>query len=245
MCAGVSKSGSPISRCTISRPCASSARARASTSNADSVPSRPMRSATFIGFSFRNGGPRNGPPCPPGCSERLGGAVSLLVDYSAIGCPLIARHLASCGVCSAIASRSGARSLRGTSASRGVCSAIASRSGARSLRGTSHPVASARRSLRDRVPAHCAAPRIPWRCSAIASRSGARSLRGTSHPVASARRSLRDRVPAHCAAPRILWRLLGDRFAIGCPLIAWHPATLLGDRVPVHLGHLVVPGGTW
>jgi len=80
----------------------------------------------------------------------------LLGDRFAIGCPLIARHLASCGVCSAIASRSGARSLRGTShpvallgdrfeigcpliarhlASCGVCSAIASRSGARSLRG--------------------------------------------------------------------------------------------------------------
>ena len=43
MWAGVSKSGSPISRWTISRPCRSSARARASTSNADSVPSRPIR----------------------------------------------------------------------------------------------------------------------------------------------------------------------------------------------------------
>src|SRR5580765_2204408 len=48
MWAGVSKSGSPISRWTISLPCRSSAFARASTSNADSVPSRPMRSATFI-----------------------------------------------------------------------------------------------------------------------------------------------------------------------------------------------------
>src|SRR5437867_4254420 len=42
---GVSKSGSPISRCTICRPCAASARACASTSYAVSVPSRPMRRA--------------------------------------------------------------------------------------------------------------------------------------------------------------------------------------------------------
>ena len=37
--AGVSKSGSPISRCTMVRPLASSARALASTSKAVSVPS--------------------------------------------------------------------------------------------------------------------------------------------------------------------------------------------------------------
>src|SRR5215470_1860245 len=48
MWAGVSKSGSPISRWTTSLPCRSSAFARASTSNADSVPSRDIRSATFI-----------------------------------------------------------------------------------------------------------------------------------------------------------------------------------------------------
>src|SRR6266852_764392 len=46
--AGVSKSGSPISRWSISLPCRSSALARASTSKADSVPSRDMRSATFM-----------------------------------------------------------------------------------------------------------------------------------------------------------------------------------------------------
>src|SRR2546430_10799311 len=48
MCAGVSKSGSPISRWTISRPARSSALALASTSNADSVPSLAMRAAMFI-----------------------------------------------------------------------------------------------------------------------------------------------------------------------------------------------------
>src|SRR5438445_2022926 len=48
MCAGVSKSGSPISRWTISRPARSRARARASTSKADSVPSLAMRPATLI-----------------------------------------------------------------------------------------------------------------------------------------------------------------------------------------------------
>src|SRR5712692_5891895 len=42
---GVSKSGSPISRCTMCRPFASSARARARTSKAVSVPSRPIRFA--------------------------------------------------------------------------------------------------------------------------------------------------------------------------------------------------------
>src|SRR5262249_17389794 len=45
MCSGVEKSGWPIPRLIIERPCASSALARASTSNADSVPSRPMRPA--------------------------------------------------------------------------------------------------------------------------------------------------------------------------------------------------------
>src|SRR5206468_3951535 len=48
MWVGVSKSGSPISRWTTSLPCRSSALARARTSNADSVPSRLMRSATFM-----------------------------------------------------------------------------------------------------------------------------------------------------------------------------------------------------
>src|SRR5262245_48441279 len=54
MCAGVSKSGSPISRCTISLPCRSSALARAKTSNADSVPRAALREATFIESSFRS-----------------------------------------------------------------------------------------------------------------------------------------------------------------------------------------------
>src|SRR4051812_45075484 len=44
---GVSKSGSPISRCTTSLPSASSARARASTSKAVSVPSRLMDAASL------------------------------------------------------------------------------------------------------------------------------------------------------------------------------------------------------
>src|SRR4051794_23260275 len=44
---GVSKSGSPISRWTTSLPCASSARARASTSNAVSVPSRLIDDASL------------------------------------------------------------------------------------------------------------------------------------------------------------------------------------------------------
>ena len=44
--AGVSKSGSPIWRWMIERPCASSARARALTSNALSVPIVRMREAT-------------------------------------------------------------------------------------------------------------------------------------------------------------------------------------------------------
>src|SRR5437667_7638431 len=48
MWAGVSKSGSPISRWTMLLPCRSRARARASTSKAVSVPSRPIRSATWI-----------------------------------------------------------------------------------------------------------------------------------------------------------------------------------------------------
>src|SRR5215475_15382708 len=52
MCLGVSKSGSPISRWTISRPARSSCLARASTSKADSVPSRAIRGATFMSVSF-------------------------------------------------------------------------------------------------------------------------------------------------------------------------------------------------
>src|SRR6185312_683421 len=47
MCSGVPKSGSPISRWITRRPDASSAFARASTSKAVSVPSRPMLSASF------------------------------------------------------------------------------------------------------------------------------------------------------------------------------------------------------
>src|SRR5437764_14389381 len=47
MCSGVPKSGSPISRWITRRPEASSAFARASTSNAVSVPSRPMLSASL------------------------------------------------------------------------------------------------------------------------------------------------------------------------------------------------------
>src|SRR5262245_7620996 len=58
MCAGVSKSGSPISRWTISRPWRSRALARASTSNADSVPSRDMRCAKLMnGLPGRGCGP--------------------------------------------------------------------------------------------------------------------------------------------------------------------------------------------
>src|SRR4029453_2631384 len=49
MWAGVAASGSPISRWTTSTPAASRARALASTSNADSVPSRAMRSASLMG----------------------------------------------------------------------------------------------------------------------------------------------------------------------------------------------------
>src|SRR5438046_7421356 len=45
MLSGVAKSGSPISRCTMCLPSASSLRALASTSKAPSVPSRDMRSA--------------------------------------------------------------------------------------------------------------------------------------------------------------------------------------------------------
>src|SRR5256885_4085931 len=48
MLSGVAKSGSPISRWTIFLPSASSLRARASTSNAPSVPSRVMRSANLM-----------------------------------------------------------------------------------------------------------------------------------------------------------------------------------------------------
>src|SRR5438552_19070849 len=45
MLSGVAKSGSPISRCTMCLPSASSLRALARTSKAPSVPSRDMRSA--------------------------------------------------------------------------------------------------------------------------------------------------------------------------------------------------------
>src|SRR5579885_3627796 len=51
MWAGVGKSGSPISRWMMLRPCASSARAFTSTSKADSTPMRLMRSASFINRS--------------------------------------------------------------------------------------------------------------------------------------------------------------------------------------------------
>src|SRR5688572_2193578 len=47
---GVGKSGWPISRWTIFFPCASSARARCNTSNADSMPIRVMRSEILIGL---------------------------------------------------------------------------------------------------------------------------------------------------------------------------------------------------
>src|SRR3954447_24381761 len=53
MCAGVGKSGSPISRCTTLRPCASSARAFTNTSKADSTPMRLIRSASFMELRFR------------------------------------------------------------------------------------------------------------------------------------------------------------------------------------------------
>src|ERR1700691_3646680 len=48
MCWGVGKSGSPISRWITSFPWASKARARTSTSTADSVPIRDILSASFI-----------------------------------------------------------------------------------------------------------------------------------------------------------------------------------------------------
>src|SRR5207237_181983 len=51
MFGGVGKSGSPISRWTISRPWASSLRALASTSKAVSVPISPMRCANFMPLS--------------------------------------------------------------------------------------------------------------------------------------------------------------------------------------------------
>src|SRR5919106_271439 len=51
MCAGVSKSGSPISRWMIFRPCTSSALAIVRTSNADSVPSRAIRLASSMATS--------------------------------------------------------------------------------------------------------------------------------------------------------------------------------------------------
>src|SRR5688572_28284690 len=53
MCGGVGKSGCPISRWMMLLPCASSARARARTSNADSVPIRDMRSASFMDEGLR------------------------------------------------------------------------------------------------------------------------------------------------------------------------------------------------
>src|SRR5438046_9949465 len=48
MLSGVAESASPISRWTLFLPSASSLRARASTSNAPSVPSRVMRSANLM-----------------------------------------------------------------------------------------------------------------------------------------------------------------------------------------------------
>src|SRR5437773_3935775 len=51
MFGGVGKSGSPISRCTMLRPCASSLRALASTSKAVSVPISSMRRANFTASS--------------------------------------------------------------------------------------------------------------------------------------------------------------------------------------------------
>src|SRR3954467_15531112 len=52
MCAGVGKSGSPISRCTTLRPWASRARAFTNTSKADSTPMRLIRSASFMRLRF-------------------------------------------------------------------------------------------------------------------------------------------------------------------------------------------------
>src|SRR5437762_12387975 len=51
MFGGVGKSGSPISRCTMVRPCASSLRALANTSKAVSVPISSMRRANFTALS--------------------------------------------------------------------------------------------------------------------------------------------------------------------------------------------------
>src|ERR671936_21444 len=50
MLSGVAKSGSPISRWTISRPSASRRLARAKTSKAPSVPRRDIRSANLTGM---------------------------------------------------------------------------------------------------------------------------------------------------------------------------------------------------
>ena len=60
---GVAKSGSPISRWTIRRPCASSARARASTSNAVSVPSLSRLAASIeAGYTSTGMAVRATPP---------------------------------------------------------------------------------------------------------------------------------------------------------------------------------------
>src|SRR5579862_3015315 len=84
MCAGVSKSGSPISRCTTLRPWASRARALRRTSRAVSVPSLAIRSESRIPrlpwpYSIAGGGPcrfgSRGRPCggsAPGSSDSRG-----------------------------------------------------------------------------------------------------------------------------------------------------------------------------
>src|SRR5688500_3916002 len=76
MCAGVSKSGSPISRWTTSRPFASSARARTSTSNAVSVPSRAILwESRMVGLGAEGTTSRRsyrGSPGPPRAAHEVG-----------------------------------------------------------------------------------------------------------------------------------------------------------------------------
>src|SRR5256714_3467178 len=75
MLSGVAKSGSPISRCTMRLPSASSFRARASTSKAPSVPSRDIRSANRTAVLLTNPNRKlRGPalsPAPTGPKDPL------------------------------------------------------------------------------------------------------------------------------------------------------------------------------
>src|SRR5436309_15550019 len=75
MLSGVAKSGSPISRCTMRLPSASSFRARASTSKAPSVPSRDILSANRTAVLLTNPNRKlRGPalsPTPAGANHPL------------------------------------------------------------------------------------------------------------------------------------------------------------------------------